>query len=224
MKKTNHQITTILYASAYSILISISLGAFIIFQPFRFVDNEKSQVICDKNGAAFDIGPNYVYAFGQTLDDFNDKKARKLCEYNIIRDYGDLYRIPDAVNYKFKPVFAKDSSWADATVIFVTSFLAGSLVIEIIKKIARMLSRATPKNFFRPKYFLLLTLFTSLSFILFVRKPATKILCFRQFAQEVVNFRTAAFKYGVYRIPEEDKHIESLFKPVYNQCLKMEAI
>lgn len=129
-----------LYILAYLILISLSLGAFYIFKPYSFIDNEHSKIIC-KNGAHYDIGPNYIFTLGNKLDAFNDRAARELCAYSVIRDYGNYYKTPPDVNYQFLPVYIKESSWGDAILVTLAAFLSGAAVIDgityVFKKSAR---------------------------------------------------------------------------------------
>jgi hypothetical protein len=183
---------------------------FIIFKPFTYVDNDKSKIVCNNNGASFDAGPNYIYTLDQSLDGFNDVKARKLCEFNTIRDYIQAYKTP-SMNYQFKPVYTTNSSWGDALLMTLITFVVGTFAIEIAKKRTALT-------------FLFLAVFIFLSYFLYFQKNALKIFCQRQIAEKVVNFRNSAYKGGVIAVPEEDTHIKSLVNSLNKQCLKNEGL
>lgn len=201
----------IIVVTAFSIMIALSLTLLMAFRPYSFVDNDKSKLICDKNGASFDMGPNYIYTLDNKLDSFNDEKARKLCEFNIIRDYGNFYKNPTAVNYQLKPTYAKDSSWGDAILMASVILLFGVLIVETIKKDFRLPQTSI----------IFVSVFAgALLFFLFFHRAATKIFCQRQIARKVVNFRNSAFKSGVIAIPGEDSHINSSIKILYEKCLQ----
>ncbi|MBI2641195.1 hypothetical protein HYW87_01200, partial [Candidatus Roizmanbacteria bacterium] len=116
----------------YTLFIAVCLSTLILFKPFRYVDNQKSYIVCKKDNSHFEIGPNLIYTFTQSLDDFNDKKARKLCEYKTIRDYADSQKTPQEVNYIFYPVYTTESSWSD--VLFSSMLIFAALVILIRHK------------------------------------------------------------------------------------------
>ena len=124
----------IIYIVLYVFFISISIGVFFIFKPFQYIDNQKSYLICTKDQSRFEIGPNLIYAFSRSLDSYNDKKARKLCEYKTIRDYADSQKTPETVNYKFYPVYTNESSWLNAIQAGVYTFIVLAFLIELTKK------------------------------------------------------------------------------------------
>ena len=119
-----------LYFAFYLVLIELSLGVFFIFKPFTYVDNVSSYIVCNKSKLNFEIGPNFIYTFNGILDEFNDQKAKKLCEYGLIKDYADTLKTPAIQNYAFYPLYTVDSSWIDALVISFITFLAGVIMIE----------------------------------------------------------------------------------------------
>ncbi|OGK17071.1 hypothetical protein A2774_05100 [Candidatus Roizmanbacteria bacterium RIFCSPHIGHO2_01_FULL_39_12c] len=116
----------------YFFLTVISLAAFQIFRPFNYLDNASSYIVCDKNQARFEIGPNLIYSFTDSLDEFNDQKARKLCEYNLIKDYLNTLKVPEKPNYAFYPAYKTESSWLDALIISSILFFIGATVIQIL--------------------------------------------------------------------------------------------
>src|SRR3989338_10998377 len=128
MKKTIYWLIFSLYLLLYLILIFFSLGVFYIFRPFKLIDNSKSYLLC-KNNYRYFIGPNLVYSFDGRIDAYNDKKARKVCEYGIIRDYGDNFKTP-SLNYNFNPVYSQESSWSNAAFAFFLAFSLGAVLIE----------------------------------------------------------------------------------------------
>ena len=133
MKKTTYWLIFSLYLLSYLILISFSLGVFYVFRPFKFIDNSKSYLLC-KNNYRYFIGPNLVYSFNGRIDTYNDKKARKVCEYGIIRDYSDTFKTP-SLNYIFNPVYSQESSWFDAAFSFFLAIAVGTILTETIVKI-----------------------------------------------------------------------------------------
>ncbi len=185
--------------------ISRSIGAFLFFQPFKYLDNEKSQIICNKNSQAFDIGPNYIYTFDDKLDSFNDIKARKLCEFGIIRDYGNMYKASNKVNYSFKPLYAVESSWSVALFLSIVVLTVGTIVVRPLQKLIT--------------HHLLVILLSGVIFAIFLYKPTQAAFCLKKTAKKVMNFRNAAFKNGVYVLPEEDRHVNAAAHNEYMNCL-----
>lgn len=121
----------ILYLLLYQVLFSFVVGVFLIYKPFAYLDNITSYIICQKNKAKFEIGPNFIYSFNHVLDKYNDQKARKICEYGLIRDYANSLKIPETQNYTFFPVYRQESSWIDAFFISFIVLLVGAVAIEI---------------------------------------------------------------------------------------------
>ncbi len=128
----------IFYFITYAVLISISLGAVLVYKPFTYIDNSKSSIICTKNGSKYEIGPNFIYVLGNKIDKFNDIKARKLCEYGLVKDYSGSLKIPENVNYSLEIVKTKDSSWIDAILSGIVIFFLEIIFFEtfyfVIKK------------------------------------------------------------------------------------------
>lgn len=124
----------LIYIFFYLLALSMSLGVLRFFMPYFYVENNTSRIIC-ANGSGFDSGPNLIFALSGRLDSFNDAKARKLCEYNIIRDYINSYKSPDKINYQFKPDFVQESSLINAFLAASLFFVCTAVMIEMIKKI-----------------------------------------------------------------------------------------
>lgn len=207
-----------IYLISYVIIFSIAYSVFYIFKPYKYVDNATSKIICDKNSAQFDTGWNFVYTFNQQLDQFNDKKARKMCEYNVIKDYADTLKTPPAVNYRFVPQFTHESNWTDALIMFFAPLILGTIFIEAARNVLHkslLIHQA-----------LIILLSALLGFFLFfvvLKKPAAEIFCARQVARKVNNFKRVVFKFGVFPIPEENSYIQSILPDLYQNCLKNEG-
>lgn len=123
-----------LYLFSYTIIVSFSFAVFMILKPFSYIDNVNSYIVCD-NESRFDIGPNFIYSFEDKLDEFNDGKARKLCEFNLIKDYGKSLKTAKKLNYVFYPVYKQESSIQNSFLGFIITLLFGILAIEIMAKI-----------------------------------------------------------------------------------------
>lgn len=130
MKPSNN----ILYLILYSFVVSLSICAFVIFRPFSHIDNNHSGVFCHTDKLTYETSPNLIFAVGDKLDPFNDKKVKKLCQYRITRDYGDIYKAPQKINYTFLPALMQESSWPNALFAGLMTFGFGSFVIEILWK------------------------------------------------------------------------------------------
>lgn len=205
-----------LYLVSYIALLSIAIGVLYIFKPYEYVDNATSMIICNKDTRSFETGWNFIYSFDGKLDSFNDTKARKLCEYNSIKDYGNSLKTPLIVNYKLEPKYIQESSWADALLMFFATFIFGVIVIQFL---------FSKLNFKIIPTFLLVFLITSpIVFFALIKKPAGEIYCKRQIARKVNNFKRIIFKYGIFPIPEEDSHIKKLLPNLYQSCLTNEGI
>lgn len=210
----------LLYLLLYGVLIGLFMYVFFIFRPFTYIDNDASQIVCTKSGGEFTIGPNYIYTFENKLDAFNDSKARKLCEYGVIRDYGNTYQTPRSLNYRFTPVFAKDSSWGDAILMGIAVFILGAALIESLKKGILFLTQEKERHQQLSLIYLIVSVFLGIIFFMAVlRKPTRIAFCTREIARKVVNFRNSAFKYGVISVPEEDIHIRDSSRVLYQKCL-----
>jgi len=211
LQKQNKMIKKIIILT---LTFSLAISAFFLFKPFNYIDNDQSAVLCD-NGGIFNIGPNYIYSFEDRLDSFNGIKARKLCQFNAIRDYNDTYKSPETINYQFKPIFSQDSSWPDALLMASAVILAAWLLIGFFVK-------KDLKNYFSFKYIFISFLLGTAVYFVVLRQPTINLYCQRQVAQKVVNFRNSAFKYGVLSVPEEDKHIKEITPEIFQKCFRSE--
>lgn len=210
----------LIYKLSYIILISIALGVFYVFRPYSYVDNSKSTVVCLKDGKSYEIGWNFIYTFEDKLDSFNDIKARKICEYQAIKDYGNTLNTPASVNYQFVPILIQESSWADAIFMFFATFIMGGILIELITKLSSsILTRKISSGIF----LLSTVIFVPLLFFLIIKKPADIIFCKRQVARKVNGFKRIIFKYGLFEIPEEDVHIKSVIPGIYKKCMDLQT-
>ncbi len=195
-----------------------------------YLDNAKSHIICNKNGAPFEIGWNFVYSFERKLDDWNDIKARKLCEYNLIKDYGNTLKTPAEINYRFEPKYIIESSWADAIFMFFATFIFAVIAIEAIRILyfTFFLKKQAPTHTLDKKkvaiFILMALVLVPLLFFTLIKKPSAVVFCQRQIARKVNNFKRIIFRYGIFPIPEEDQHINSVIKPLYEKCLENEGV
>lgn len=217
---------SVFYFISYVILISAALGIFYIFKPYTYIDNAASTVAC-KNGNQYEIGWNFIYTFNDKLDDFNDVKARKVCEYGAIKDYGNTLKAPEAINYKLQPVYIQESSWADAIFMFFVTLIFGAITTETFRSIyfihiKKAKPPESPNKLYLKIYLALLLFLVPTIFFVIIKKPAQVVFCKRQVARKVNNFKRVIFKYGIVPIPEEDKHIKSILNPLYESCLMRE--
>lgn len=216
MKKTAHWILFSSYLTSYFALITFSIGVFYVFRPFKFVDNSKSYLACKNNNRYF-IGPNLVYSFDGKIDTYNDKKARKVCEYGLIRDYGDQYKAPATINYIFNPVYSQESSWSNAAFAFFLALFTGAVLIEAGFKTVSLL-------FLAKKQILQLTLWVFFSilaggvlFHFLIKKPATQIYCQRKVNTMILNFKLSI---NFTSQSEEDRYVNEFMKKLYGDCLR----
>ncbi|MBI2641193.1 hypothetical protein HYW87_01190 [Candidatus Roizmanbacteria bacterium] len=100
-----------------------------LFRPFMYIDNDHSYILCNKDKIRYELGPNVIFAIDKKLDPFNDAKARKLCEHQIIRDYINSYPVPEKINYTFLPQKLQESSWLGALFSAILTFAVGSFLI-----------------------------------------------------------------------------------------------
>jgi hypothetical protein len=206
----------IVYIISYIIALLTSIGILYIFKPYKYIDNATSLIICSKDSRSYEAGWNFIYSFDVRLDVFNVAKAGKLCEYGIIKDYGNTVKTPSETNYRFKPKYIQESSWGDAILMFFAAFILGGLIIQLL----------FPKLTFKTTLTLLIIALTTspIVFFLLIKNPAVEIFCARQVARKVNNFKRVIFKYGIFPIPEEDTHIKSVIPGLYQTCLSNEGI
>lgn len=215
MKKTAHWLLFYLYLASYFLLIAFSVSIFYVFQPFQFVDNSKSSLACKNNNRYF-IGPNLVYSFDGKIDAYNDKKARKVCEYGLIRDYKDEYKAPSSVNYIFNPVYSQESSWSNAAFAFFLAFSLGIVFIEVVFKSVSLLPLLKKHMIHFTLLIFLSVLLGGLLFNFLLKKPTTQIYC-----KKKVNAMTLNFKLSINFTAqsEEDQYVNNLMKKLYQECL-----
>ena len=126
-----------LYLFFYSLLLAVVFGVFIVFRPFTYIDNDHSNVICRTDNAHYETSPNLIFLIDEHLDKLNDVKARKLCQYHIIRDYNNTYESPTHINYTLLPAIAYESSWINDIFVCLVTFFIGASLIEIIWGLVR---------------------------------------------------------------------------------------
>ncbi len=129
MKK---KLFTLLYITVYATLVALSFGAFIVFRPFMYVENNQSSIICTKDKHTYETAPNLIFAIDDVLDEFNDAKARKLCEFQIIHDYDNTFKTPIHKNYMFIPKKEQESSLFNGLFASGVVFILGAFIIELL--------------------------------------------------------------------------------------------
>lgn len=129
-KNTQGSILAIFKFLTYSLLLSLTLFVFVVFQPFSYIDNDHSNLMCQGNNVPYETSPNMIFLIDKKLDKLNDSKARKLCQYHIIRDYNNTFETPHTLNYTLLPAESIESSWLSDIFICLIVFLSGSLLIE----------------------------------------------------------------------------------------------
>ncbi len=195
------------------IVLAASFAVGYTFKPFTYIDNGSSKIVCNKNNVALDMGWNFIYTFEDKLDSFNDVKARKLCEFNSIKDYANFYKTPSDVNYHFEAKYTQDSSWTDTLLVFNAALFLGILIV-----------RALLRRNLDLKYLALSLIIAPFIFFFLLRKPSAVFFCQRQVARKVNNFKRVIFRYNIFPIPEEEQHIRSVLPQIYKNCLKHEGI
>ncbi len=217
MKKTTYRLIFSLYLFLYLVLTTLSVGVFFIFRPFILLDNSKSYLLC-KNNYRYFIGPNLVYSFDGKIDAYNDKKARKVCEYGIIRDYGDTFKTP-SLNYDFNPIYSQESSWSNAAFAFFLAFCLGAILIEVTFKAVSLLF-LTKKQMLQ---FILIIFFLNITggifFNFLMKKPAAEVFCQKKVNTMILNFKLSI---NFTSQSEEEKYVNGFTKQLYQQCLSEE--
>lgn len=120
-----------IYLVFYTLILALAAGSFIIFRPIVYVDSTKAKIYC-ADGKEYGANAVFIFSLNGGLDEFNDKKARKLCEYGTIFDYQDAFAIPAKINYRFDPVFYQESSYPEAGLGFILTFTIGAFIIETV--------------------------------------------------------------------------------------------
>ena len=211
-KENMKKIIPILLFALCTLTGLLSIAILYIMQPYTILDHVKTKVICNKNNASYEIGPNLIYIFDDKVDTLTDKNLRKLCEYAIINDYNDSFKTPPIVNYHIVPAYEKQGSWGDALLISIVFF------ITALSFIAIMANRVKKKSI--NKIIVLCAILTSgIIFIAFFQNPLHKIYCKRQLASRMGNFKKSAYGYGLLRIQQEEPFMTPILKSVYQKCV-----
>lgn len=131
----NSKIFFVVYFFLYVISSSLAIGAFMFLRPFTFIENAHTYVKCLNDQVSYEAGPNFIFVLDDKLDPFNDVKARKLCQYNIIKDYNGQYKTPEEINYLNLPEKQLSSSWPNAIFASFFVFFLFSASIEVGMKL-----------------------------------------------------------------------------------------
>lgn len=125
----------IFYFGFYIFILTLSMAVFYVFRPYSYVDNCSSYINCTNKNVKYPLGPSFVYCFGDKLDSYNSKKSRKLCEYGIMWDYQDTYKVNNKTNYRLNLIYQQESSWINAFLISSLTFIIGVIIIETFKTV-----------------------------------------------------------------------------------------
>ncbi|OGK08674.1 hypothetical protein A2767_01235 [Candidatus Roizmanbacteria bacterium RIFCSPHIGHO2_01_FULL_35_10] len=198
------------------ILLAAALFLFYIFQPYQFIDHNKTKVICNKNNASYDIGPNLIHILDRKPDSISDKDIRKLCEYSLINDTQDVLRTPEKINYKIAVNYEHEGNWLESFFISLTVYL-------LLKYLLQNYLRLT-FNFKSIKsilVFIACIVFSWIFFFFFLIKPAKQISCERRLASVVNNFKKSAYGFGLKRLQQEDIKMKPILKKAYAACIRL---
>ena len=200
---------------SYSLIIFLSISVFMLFRPFPYVDNDRSYILCYTNRVRYEITPNLIFAVDSQLDNFNDSKARKLCAYQIISDYNNVYPTPKEKNYTF--LFAKttQSSWPNALFAAFLVYLSGLVLVRSLG-----ILRHPPNK----KYFLISLIFGFIIYFFFIKDPANKLFCKRQADFKLYNFLKAVKKNSAPEKIELNEEVKKFVSNLYNDCIKHEFL
>lgn len=225
--------STVYYIFFYSLVLAISFSVSLIFAPFTFIDNDHSYIRCFKDGRKYETSPNYIFALDTKLDSFNDIKARKLCEHQIIRDYINSYPTPPVLNYEFLPAKAEDSSWMNVFFVFLLSFFAGTALIELSGRLLKY--KINPFKQIAPSFFQEFSRFMQVKNILLVfitillagffyrfilQKESLELYCRKQTDLKLYKFRQAVTKNGADKKLEENEEVKKFITGLFNGCLR----
>jgi len=210
------------YTLIYAVITTVSLFVFFIFLPYKFIDHNKTKILCFKNNASYEIGPNLIYILDEKPDPITEKNIRKLCEYAIINDSQDVYKTPEKINYTLSVGYEKEGSWGDVVLISIVAFLLMTVAIDKFGKLIISNFKFQILNqFLKFKFSNIIGIILGLIlFLLFLYNPTKRLYCERQMASRNNNFKRSAYGYGLKRIQQEEPQMKSLLKQAYDSCLK----
>ena len=121
------------YALLYFICVALVVGYAYTSLPYEYLDDWNSTIICT-NGKSYPSGTNSIYVSEGRLNDDGDIDARKLCTYDVIRDYTNQYKTPKEKNYNLITLHATRGSYKEAGKILFWGLPVVYLVGELIRR------------------------------------------------------------------------------------------
>lgn len=200
----------------YSTLVAVSIFFVSIFRPFTIVDNNQSNLICSADKHKYESAPNFIFAINENLDSFNDAKARKLCQFQIIRDYNSTYQTPVQKNYTFLPTMQQESSWLNA-------FFAGIFILLIGKKIIEFTTHTKIQAIFETNNVLLLfisALYVCAVYLFVLQQPANMLYCKKKVQTQLYNFTQVIKKNGAPEKIEMNEYVQKTMTEMYTTCIQ----
>lgn len=115
-------------------LLFISVLAY-SFKPYEIVDSQNSYINCN-NGKKYTLENAKIYLFvgDKYMGQYNDTKARKVCEYGIVDDYPNNYKTPIYANYTVDTVHKMSGAWKDVILTIVIGCLVLFFGLNLIKE------------------------------------------------------------------------------------------
>lgn len=134
-KRLWYRFVKVVYILVYLLFLLLVVFLGYSDKPYTYIDSDKSLIVCS-NTKAYPAGKNSIYIDSDgSLSDYNDEDARKLCEYDIIKDYSDKYETPSYKNYEVKVVHSTRGSWESVLTTFLIGIAIVYTIFEIIKRV-----------------------------------------------------------------------------------------
>jgi hypothetical protein len=132
-KKAWYRTLKVFYIIFILIVVGIIIAVSVSSIPKKSINGNTSSIACD-NGKSYAPARNQIYLYGdqETLDSYDDEKARVLCKYDTLNFYAHSDEFI-AKNYQFYPVYDKAEgvgSWLGYTGL---AFLIAIIVFKLIK-------------------------------------------------------------------------------------------
>jgi hypothetical protein len=121
------------YVLVYVALIAAVVVLAYIQLPYEYISDWESTILCS-DGKAYKTGANSIYPSDGVLNTNGDIAARKLCAYNIVRDYSDQYQTPVDINYSLLPVRKTHGGYTQTAQTLFWGLAIVCLAGEIIRR------------------------------------------------------------------------------------------
>lgn len=193
---------------------------------------------CQPSREEYEINPNLIFAINEKLDPFNDGKARKLCQYHIIRDYNNAYSVPKEKNYIFKPALLQESSWLNAVfAVFLTAIIEVLLILIFLRMVSISNLAYHKKNInqllsfhyssIKKKALIMFEIILTLALAFFIymtvfREITMKAYCKKITAIQLYNFRQAIRQNGANQEVEENEQVGHFLRKLNQKCVDHE--